>query len=337
MSATSSEAPDGRTALATADRVEVLVLVDNVTDSLSSTPGFVTREWALLQRKGMRVTTGGALCCANHGLSLVITAHGPEGPRTVLFDGGPVDYAVARNGARLGVEFGAIEAVVLSHGHWDHAGGIPQALDLIRAANGGRAVPLHLHPGMFEERGSRQPDGGVLPMDRVPAPEAWVAMGATPLVSAAPAVIGGGLFRISGEIPRRTAYERGLPTQVARPGPDAPWRPDPLLMDERSLAVRLRDRGILVFSACSHAGVVNVLHEAREAFPGEPLFAVMGGLHLSGENEAVIPETVADLAQFGLTHVFPAHCTGWRAVGALERAFGEPVVVPAAVGKLFAL
>jgi 7,8-dihydropterin-6-yl-methyl-4-(beta-D-ribofuranosyl)aminobenzene 5'-phosphate synthase len=323
----------------TADRVEVLVLVDNVTDSLSSTPAFVTREWAALRRKGMRVVAGGALCCANHGLSLVITARDAEtgARRTVLFDGGPVDYAVERNGARLGVDFGTVEAVMLSHGHWDHAGGIPKALELIRAANGGRPVPLHLHPGMFEERGGRQPDGGVLPMDRVPSPAEWVAMGAEPVVGAGPATIAGDLFWVSGEIPRRTAYERGLPNQVARPGPDAPWRPDPLIMDERFLAVRLKGRGVLVFSACSHAGVVNVLHHAREGFPGEALFGVMGGPHLSGENEAVIPETVADLADFGMAHIFPAHCTGWRAVNALERAFGEPVVVPAAVGKVFAL
>jgi len=324
-------------ALLTADRVEVLVLVDNVTDSLSSTPAFVTREWVALRQRGMKVVAGGSLCCANHGLSLVITAHGPDGPRTVLFDGGPVDYAVERNGTRLGVAFGSIEAVVLSHGHWDHAGGIPKALEMIRAGNGGRAVPLHLHPGMFHERGSRQADGGVLPMDRVPSPAAWAAMGAEPVVSAGPVTIAGGLFLVSGEIPRRTPYERGLPNQVRRVTEDASWEPDPLVMDERFLALRIRDRGVLVFSACSHAGVVNVLHHAQACFPGEALFGVMGGFHLSGENEAIIPETVRDLAGFGLAHVFPAHCTGWRAVGALERAFGEPAVVPCAVGKIFAL
>lgn len=81
-----------------ADRLDIQVLVDNVTDSLSSTPPWVTREWVQLQRRGMRRTTGGSLCCANHGLSLAITAHGPNGPRTLLFDGGPVDYAVERWG-----------------------------------------------------------------------------------------------------------------------------------------------------------------------------------------------------------------------------------------------
>ncbi|MCB4820616.1 MBL fold metallo-hydrolase [Roseicella aerolata] len=325
------------TALATADGVEVLVLVDNVTDSLSSTPAFVTREWQVLRRRGMKVVAGGALCCANHGLSLVITAHGPDGRRSLLFDGGPVDYAVERNGTRLGVDFGAIGAAMLSHGHWDHAGGLPQALSMIRAANGGGPVPLHLHPGMFAERGSRQPDGGVLPMDRVPPPEAWTAMGAAPVLRADAYTILDDLFWISGEIPRRTPYERGLANQVARATEADPWRPDPLLLDERCLVLRIRDKGLLVFSACSHAGIANVLHHVRDSFPGEPIHAAMGGFHLSGENEAIIPETVRDLAGFGLTHIIPAHCTGWRAVAALERAFGEPAVAPAAVGKLYRL
>ena len=320
-----------------ASRIEILVLVDNVLDMLSTTPSFVTRESVLLRRRGMKRSTGGAFCCASHGLSLLVTAHGPGGPRTVLFDGGPVDMSFERNATRLGVDFAAIEAVVLSHGHWDHAGGLPQAFAMLRAAKGEAArTPLYLHPGMFHERGMRQPDGGVLPMDLIPTPEAWAAMGADPVVTAEPASLCDGLFQVSGEIPRRTPYERGLPGQVARAADDAPWQPDEALMDERFLAVRLAGKGMVVFSACSHAGVVNVLHEARRLWPGEPLFAVMGGFHLSGENEAIIPETVADITGFDLPLVIPAHCTGWRAVNALERAQGERVV-PAAVGKLFTL
>jgi 7,8-dihydropterin-6-yl-methyl-4-(beta-D-ribofuranosyl)aminobenzene 5'-phosphate synthase len=323
--------------LLTAERIEVLVLVDNVTDTLSSAPAFVTREWPRLRRFGMRLLAGGALCCANHGLALVISAQGLDGhARTVLFDGGPVDYAVERNGTRLGVRFAEIEAVVLSHGHWDHAGGIPQALAMIRAANGDRAIPLHLHPGMFGEIGMRAPDGGVLPAAGIPPPQEWETMGAIPVVSREAATVAGDLFWISGEIPRRTAYENGLPAQVRRAGPDEAWRPDPLVMDERALVVRVKDRGLIVFSACSHAGIVNVLQHVRESFPGETIHTAMGGFHLSGETEAAIPETVRDLVQFGLTHIVPAHCTGWRAVNALERAFGEAVVVPAAVGKVLA-
>lgn len=318
-----------------ADRIEILVLVDNVTDSLSTTPPFVTREWPMLRRGGMRIIAGACLCCANHGLSLLITAHGPNGPRRVLFDGGPVDYAIAENGRKLGADFSAIDEIVLSHGHWDHAGGLPSALRLMTEA-GRRAVPLHLHPGMFHQRGSRQPDGGVLPMDLVPAPDAWAAMGADPIVTRAEQFRLDGMLYISGEITRRTPYERGLPGQVKQDA-DGNWSPDTVLEDERFIAFDIKDRGLIVFSACSHAGIVNVLHHARAHFPDRPLFAAMGGFHLSGENENAIAPTVADLAGFDLAHVIPAHCTGWRAVSALERAFGEPRVVPAAVGKLFAL
>ena len=320
-----------------AERLDIQVLVDNVTDSLSSVPSFVTREWTALQRQGMRITAGGALCCANHGLSLVITAHGPAGPRTLLFDGGPVDYAVERNGVRLGIDFGAVGAAMLSHGHWDHAGGLPRALGLIGQANGGRAVPLFLHPGMFRPRGQRQPDGGVLPMEPIPTPAEWALLGAEPVVTAAPQTCLDDLFFVSGEIPRVTGYETGLASQVCRPADGAGWEPDPLLMDERFLAVHVRGKGLVVFSACSHAGIVNVLHHARAMFPDVKLHAVMGGFHLSGATEAIIPDTVRDLGSFGLDLMIPAHCTGWRAVNALERAYGERVVVPAAVGKRFSL
>ncbi len=317
-----------------AERLEILVIVDNVLDMLSSTPRFVQRETQVLRRFGMTRTAGECLCCASHGLSLLITAHGPGGPRSMLFDGGPVDMSMARNAPRLGVNFAGIDAMMLSHGHWDHAGGLPQALSMLPE---GKRVPLYLHPGMFAERGMRQSDGGVLPMDPVPTPAGWAAMGAEPVVSAEPLSVLDGLFQISGEIPRVTDYERGLPGQVARADDTAPWVADELLMDERFLAVRLKGKGLVIFSACSHAGVVNVLHEARRLFPGERLHAVMGGFHLSGENEAIIPQTVRDLGGFGLELIIPAHCTGWRAVNALERAYGEPVVVPAAVGKLFTL
>lgn len=317
------------------DRIDIQVLVDNVTDTLSSAPPFVTREFALLQRQGMRIMSGAAMCCANHGLSLIITAHGPGGPRTLLFDGGPVDYAVERNGVRLGIDFGTIGATMLSHGHWDHAGGLPRAISMIVQANGGRFVPLYLHPGMFHPRARRQPDGGVMPMEAIPTPPEWAMLGAEPVVTDQPQTCLDGTFFISGEIPRITSYEKGLVDQVSRltDGPD--WTPDPLLMDERFLAVHVRDKGLVVFSACSHAGIVNVMHHARETFPDVRPHAVIGGFHLSGPTEAIIPETVRDLGMFGLDQIIPAHCTGWRALNALERAYGEKVVVPSAVGKQF--
>jgi 7,8-dihydropterin-6-yl-methyl-4-(beta-D-ribofuranosyl)aminobenzene 5'-phosphate synthase len=316
------------------DRLEVQVLVDNVTDSLSTTPPFVTREWPALVRKGMRRVAGANLCCANHGLSLVIRAVAGQREHVVLFDAGPVDYAVEHNGTRLGVDFGAIEAVVLSHGHWDHGGGLLKAVELMRAAAPERSAPVYLHPGMFAERGQRQPDGGVLPSGLLPTPADLESAGARPVFTDVPQLLLDAMFYLSGEIPRVTAYETGLRNHVRR-GADGDWEADPLIMDERFLAVAVKGKGVVVFTACSHAGVVNVLTHARECFPDRKLYAVMGGFHLSGETERLIPETVRDVAGFGLTVIAPGHCTGWRALNMLVQTCGEDTVAPLAVGKIF--
>jgi 7,8-dihydropterin-6-yl-methyl-4-(beta-D-ribofuranosyl)aminobenzene 5'-phosphate synthase len=105
-------------------------------------------------------------------------------------------------------------------------------------------------------------------------------------------------------------------------------------MDERFLAVHVRDRGIVVFSSCSHAGIVNVVTHAAELFDPIPIHGIVGGLHLSGAaNEQWIDMTIDDLARFRLGRIVPAHCTGYRAVHRLIDRFGE-TVIPSAVGQI---
>ena len=317
------------------DLVHVRVLIDNVTDSLSSNPPFVQTEWSALRQAGMTELAGSCACCANHGLALVIAGESEGQRHTVLFDAGPDGEAVDRNGSRLGVDFGAIEAVALSHGHWDHAGGLPAAIALVRERSGGRDLPIYLHPDMFRQRGVRDPDGSILLHQAIPSIEDISRLGARPVVASLSTSMLDGFFALSGEIPRVTPYEKGYPPHIRRAADGTSWEPDPLIMDERFLVAHVAGKGLIVFTACSHAGVVNVLRHARETFPDLALFAVVGGFHLSGANEASIPDTVRDMADFGLSYIVPAHCTGWRAVSALRAAFGDAMVLPAAVGKGF--
>jgi 7,8-dihydropterin-6-yl-methyl-4-(beta-D-ribofuranosyl)aminobenzene 5'-phosphate synthase len=319
------------------DQIEFQVLVDNVTDSLSTGPKNVTLEWPALMRAGMRELAGSCQCCANHGLSLVITARRDGAQHTILFDAGPVEFAIEYNGTRLGIDFGAIEAVVLSHGHWDHAGGLPMAFDLIHKSNGGRRVPCYLHPGMFRKRALPLPGGDLLPIHEIPSPDELAARGAAVITTTEPQTFLQDMFFLSGEIPRVTPYEKGFPGHMRRSEDGQSWEPDPLIMDERFLATHIKDKGIVVFTACSHAGVVNVLKHARTCFPSAPLYGVTGGFHLAGGNEKIIAESVRDTAEFGLKLIAPCHCTGWRAVNALVSTFGEDVVVPSAVGKIIAI
>jgi 7,8-dihydropterin-6-yl-methyl-4-(beta-D-ribofuranosyl)aminobenzene 5'-phosphate synthase len=318
------------------DALDVQVLVDNVTDPLSTNPDTVQSELARLLHAGMTVWSGEAICCPHHGLSLVLTARAGSSEHTILFDAGPEGYAVERNGSRLGISFGAIETVVLSHGHWDHGGGLLKALDLIRAQNHRIEIPLYMHEAMFRSRGLRMPGGEVVPFKDLPSMTVLSAHGAAVVCTGKSQRLLDDFFHLSGEIPRVTPYEQGLPNHVWRTSENEAWQPDPWIVDERFLAVRVRDKGLVVFTACSHAGVVNVLTHAREAFPNVPIYAVMGGFHLSGPGpEKIIPETMRDLASFGLQMIIPGHCTGWRAVTALVNRFGENVVQPSAVGKRY--
>src|SRR5262249_47272735 len=229
-----------------------------------------------------------------------------------------------------------VAAIAISHGHWDHMGALLDAIRHIAEASQGGPVPCHVNPAMFLERAAQLTSGRLAPFERVPSPAELAAGGAQVINDGAARLLVDDCFYLSGEIPRLTSYEKGRPDHVCRTSPAAPWTPDPLLMDERYVAVHVRDKGIIVFSACSHAGVVNVLLDARQVFPDIPLHGVMGGLHLSGLGpEKIIPDTVAGLEQFGLRRIVPAHCTGWRAVWALLNRFGESVVGPSAVGSRF--
>ena len=318
--------------LEAADKVEIRILVDNATDMLSSNPPFVESESATLNRRGFKVSSARCLCCAVHGLSCLITVHRGDTRHTVLFDTGPEDYAFERNVTRLGVDLGVVESIVLSHGHWDHAGAMLLALGMIRGRNGAREVPFYAHPGMFVTRGVRQPNGSVRRMDDVPSVADLTDFGAKVELTTQPQSLLDGLFYVSGEIPRVSGFERGYPGQMKRTKDG--WEPDELLMDERWLAVNVARKGLVVFSACSHAGIVNVCRHAGAVFPDTPIHCVMGGLHLSGPNEELIPQTVAGLAEHDIKVIAAGHCTGWRAMTALANAF-PGALAPTAVGKQF--
>jgi len=323
-------APD----LAALDSASVFVLIDNVSDGLSSVPDGVTNEMDNLMKAGAESFSGDGLCFACFGISLVVTAQIEDRVRTVLFDGGPTGLAVEHNAPRLGLDMSVIEAVVLSHGHIDHAGGLPAAIKLITEASGGRRVPVHVNPEMFSHRGEHLDTGDVFPLEDIPSVEALEQAGGQVENDPEQRLLLDGMFYLSGEIPRTTSYERGLPAQVRRSAVDTDWEPDPWVMDERYLAVNMRDKGIMVFTACSHAGLINVLRDARDTFAPTPLFGVMGGFHLAGKTfEAIIPETVRDLEEFDLKVIVPGHCTGWRAVHRMVDTFGESVVLPSAVGR----
>ena len=185
------------------------------------------------------------------------------------------------------------------------------------------------------ERAIRLPSGSIVPVAKVPLPAEMERHGATVVNRPEERLLLDAHFYYSGDIPRVSSFERGRDDHFCRTSPEALWEPDPLLLDERTLVAKVRGLGLIVFSSCSHAGIVNVCTHVRSLFPDIPIHAVMGGLHLGGVMERNIPETVEGLRPFNIGHIISGHCTGWRALHALANAFGDRVS-QSAVGTTYA-
>ncbi|CAN5888217.1 MBL fold metallo-hydrolase [soil metagenome] len=335
------------------DQLRLLIVVDNETDALSSVdegvPQIPEMAHHLARVPATRSTSEGHtchptyehLCVACHGLSVLVTGRRGAEQRTMLFDVGPSPTVWRENAARLGVDLAAVEVIFLSHWHFDHSGALPEVAADVAAARrkAGRAEPLvvDLHPDRPDQRGVLMPGGRMMLLPTEPTVRAIEAGGAVVGLHADPHLLCGGFFFGSGAIPRVTAYETGLDGHYSFRGEAS--TPDPLIMDERFLAARVRGRGVSLLSACSHAGIVNVGLGAQQEFPGEPIDLLLGGYHLSGKvMEQRIAATVRDLSALVRPRlVAPGHCTGWRAKAALAAAFAPGRYGPSVVGSEYVL
>lgn len=310
-------------ALIPLDSLTVDVLSDNVSDTYVTKTPFAQAELANVVAAGAKLISGQNLLIANLGYGLRLTSRAGSVEHVMLFDTGTEGAVFMRNCASLGIDFGEVEEIAITHGHWDHMGALIDAIDATVARRG--AVTVHVNPLMFRERAVTLADGQVVPTEKVPTPEAMRAHGAAVVNDADERNLLDGHFYYSGEIPRVSSFETGRSDHLCRESDDADWQPDPLLMDERMLVAHVNGLGLVVFSACSHAGIVNVCTEVARRFPRTPIHAVMGGLHLGGVTERIIGETVRGLAPFDIRYIIAGHCTGWRAVHALASAYGDRV------------
>ena len=333
------------------DELELLVVVDNETDILSSTDSVEqsSETRGILGRvEPSEVVDGhahtnvfGHLCCACHGFSVLLTGRIGDHSRTVLFDVGPYSDIWLANAERLGLDLASIEAIFLSHWHWDHSGGFPEVIAAISAARAtaGLAPPIvDLHPDRPTQRGIRLPDGDVMLLPPEPVFDDLTTAGATLALRSDAHDVADGFFHGSGEIPRLTEFEAGLDGHVTKKQADGEFEDDPLLLDERYLAAQVKGRGVTVLSACSHAGVINAATSAA-GLSSDGLDVVLGGYHLAGATmEKRIPQTVDALRELNPTLVAPGHCTGWRAKVALANEFEKDQrYAPSVVGTHYRL
>jgi 7,8-dihydropterin-6-yl-methyl-4-(beta-D-ribofuranosyl)aminobenzene 5'-phosphate synthase len=321
------------------DRVRVTILMDNVTDPLIPDQGPIERlSWPKALAPAAPTVPARAFVeervpdplVAEPGFSALIRVEKDGREHTLLFDTGVSPTGMVENVRRLGLSLRDVEAIVLSHGHWDHVTG----LEGVARVLGRTGIPTLIHPELWARRRIRFP--GLEPAE-LPSPSraALEAAGFEIVEERQPSLVLDGAVLITGEIDRTTPFETGFQGHEARRA--GHWEPDPLILDDQALVVRLRERGLVVVSGCGHAGIVNTVRYARR-LTGEPrIAAIVGGFHLSGPMfEPVIDPTVAAFDELAPALLVPAHCTGWKAVHRLAARFPE-AFVQSAVGTTIVL
>jgi 7,8-dihydropterin-6-yl-methyl-4-(beta-D-ribofuranosyl)aminobenzene 5'-phosphate synthase len=304
-------------ALEPVDEVVVTTLVDNTFDALLTGQDGVRRaSWgatvAAAQFEGGRTTPG---LRAEHGFSALVTVRRGTTTTTLLFDTGVSPDGMVENARRLEVDLGAVQGVVLSHGHWDHAGGL--------AGLAGRGpLPMTVHPLVWTRRRIAAPGSDPVELPTL-SRSALEAEGFAVVERREPSLLVDGCVLITGEIDRTTDFERGMPP-AHQAWDGTAWRHDPLVLDDQALVVHVRGRGLVVLTGCGHGGAVNTVRHALRLTGADRLAALVGGLHLSGPAfEPLVGPTAAALTDLAPDLLAPGHCTGWRAQHALAAALPD--------------
>jgi len=306
------------------DGVEITTIMDNSFDMLMASTAVAHRFPAtrdVFTRPQLR---------AEHGVSTLITVINQGRRETILFDTGVSPDGALHNLDVLGIKLSEVQAIVLSHGHTDHTHGLDGFLDRL----GKRRMPILLHPDAFLKRRLIYKDDQVLDLPP-PSLHDLQREGIELLVERGPSFLVNGTVLVTGQIERTTDFERGVPNQVAEI--DGQWQPDPWIYDDQAMVIHVRDKGLVVITGCGHAGVVNILRQARALTGIEQIYAVLGGFHLSGSIfEPIIPQTIEALQQMNPALVVPAHCTGWRATHRIAQVMPE-AFIPNSVGTTYVL
>jgi 7,8-dihydropterin-6-yl-methyl-4-(beta-D-ribofuranosyl)aminobenzene 5'-phosphate synthase len=297
---------DRRVDLEPVDSLEVLVVMDNFSDVLLPSTERVRRP--PLARDGQIPAT---TLLAEHGLSLLITARSGSVTSRVLLDAGYSEAGVPHNLDLLGVDLSDVEALVLSHGHMDHFGALGAVLERM-----GGGVPVVTHPSALE--GSRYLERADSDPVRFADLPRWVvdSIRGRSIVTSRPYVSPTRLWATTGEIERRTDFERGMPGAMRQR--DGELVTD-ALEDDLAIVAVVRGKGLAIISGCAHSGIVNTVRHAQEITGVDAVDAVVGGFHLSGAAFAdAVDPTVAALKGLGPRMVVPMHCTGRSVTQLLE-------------------
>jgi len=291
------------------DRVEITVLVDNYIDIFVPPATSVDHRFPFKPARHI---------LAEHGFSCQVRIFSGKNEHAILLDAGLSKECMAWNARQLGISLSSIEAVVLSHGHFDHTGGLEGFFGSV-----GRPVPLIAHPDAFVRRRLKTPKGPVeLP---VWDPVALKKAGADILLHNGASTLADGHLLVTGEVERKTPFETGMPGMDLYT--DGQWIPDPI-RDDQAVVIDVNGKGLVVLSGCAHAGIVNTVEYAKKITGTNDVHGVLGGFHLTGPAFAPrIQPTIDAVNRIGPEYLVPMHCTGWDAINRFMAAMPKKCIL----------
>ncbi len=304
------------------DQVDISIIVDNNIDLLMESTE-VAKRYPLDPKPFEKIFSIG-----EHGFSALIEVRSGNKKAQVLFDAGISRQGILHNLDAQEIDLKDVQAIVLSHGHADHAMGLTGVIDRLGSHN----MPLILHPDAFLERKLVLPTGDEI---QVPAPNVadFGRENVQVIEEVGPSMLVDDMILVSGEVDRTTDFETGFPVHFSRRTDH--WEPDPLIMDDQFALINVKDKGLIVITGCGHSGIINIIRYAQKLTGIQKIYAAIGGFHLTGGVfDKIIPETVSALAEINPTYVMPGHCTGWTALHAIAEGLPDAYIANSVGTKL---
>lgn len=324
------------------DEVTIREITDNANDIFLK--GFEAPGLSV-KRPGTLGSPAGNTLESEWGLAMHVESRIGKDTRRYLLDFGFTPDIYAHNLDLLKIDVGLVDALIISHGHYDHIGGL---MGFLEANRGKMRKELRLYTGGEDDfcgRFSLQADGSFINFGSSLDRQKLKNLKIQTVLSEAPIIMEGHAFT-TGAIPR-TSIEHVLPNTwvkygvtngvgcdtnayqnhhfsaeeiAGKPVPDQHWH-------EHATCLRLGDRGLVVISSCGHAGIINTLRRAQEITGINKIYALVGGFHLAPAPDDYLRKVMAELKTFDLEHVMPMHCSGQNFIDLAKQEIAEKLVL----------
>jgi 7,8-dihydropterin-6-yl-methyl-4-(beta-D-ribofuranosyl)aminobenzene 5'-phosphate synthase len=298
-----------------AEKIVITVITDNYAEMTRPNEKMATRP------AGTSSILEGAFH-AEHGLAYHVETTVGGQSHSFLFDFATDFQGVKKNIDLLKIDLRKIEALALSHDHFDHQAALIELL-MAKKAEIPQGTPFYVGEQFFVGTFARRPDGQVISLLALKREEieglglVRIAEIKTPT----PIVPGA---HLTGKIEQVTDYEKVPPMFVAKKG-DQFVQED--FIGEQAVVLNAKGKGLVVLSGCAHRGIVNTVQHAQKMTGIERVYAIVGGFHLTGAKPELIQRTIADIKTIRPDCIVPTHCTGFEAISAFAREMPDQFIL----------